>query len=364
MTFVLPTDPSMDPDNPSVDVPAIYFGRRDKPYRPDPRLIDAANAALTLGMPLLVTGDPGSGKTDFAFAVARYFAEAKHGRTWDPQKPDLLECYIRSDTRAKDLLYSYDVVARFGDAYLRVREQEEARRDQPEANGDNVRAEDPRNYIQLEPLGMALVDRRRRVALVDEIDKAPRDLPNDLLRELDQGWFEIGEIQGEDDEERCDRRYGQPLHREMGERNRPLDDRPFVVITSNAERQLPDPFLRRCVFFHLEFPKPGQLVIILRDHLGGGGLSSSGGGAWIPSAVQIFETLRHRKHGLVKKPSASELLNWGTMIGTGNARDQQIVQAVAEKTRKGLEVRWAMLPHLGCLVKLRADLATLGVLRA
>ena len=133
----------MDLINPDKSAGPIYFGRRGAPYRPDPRLIDAANAALALGMPLLLTGEPGCGKTDFAFAVARYVAENYFKLTWNPQEPHLLECYIRSDTRAKDLLYSYDVVARFADAYM---------------EGERLKAEDPREYIQLEPLGMAFVD--------------------------------------------------------------------------------------------------------------------------------------------------------------------------------------------------------------
>ena len=328
MNLELPTDPAVDAAEPNAAAPAVYFGRRGAAYRPDPRLIDAANAALSLGMPLLLTGEPGCGKTDFAFAVARYIAEQVRGAKWDPKNPDLLECYIRSDTRAKDLLYSYDVVARFADAYL----EGEKRR----------QAEDPRHYIQLEPLGMAFVDSRRRVVLVDEIDKAPSDLPNDLLRELDQGWFEIGEVQ-KGDEARLieDGRYQQPLKRAMGDRTRSAHEKPFFVITSNAERQLPDPFLRRCIFFHLQFPPRQQIRLVLQDHLTQGGPPPMPLAPWLDSAVDVFERLRSPAEGLLKKPSTSELLNWGTVVMKGGDRSQTAVREVAGEIGKRARCRLA-----------------------
>ncbi|MEZ4464387.1 MAG: AAA family ATPase [bacterium] len=151
----------------------------DHRYLPDEALIAATNVAIALGLPLLLTGEAGCGKTDFAFAIARF--QSGKGRAWDPDDADdgLLDCYVRSDSRARDLLYHYDAVRRFGDAH----------------HGQQVRAADPRYYIELRNLGRALAEAevrgRQRVVLIDEIDKAPRDLPNDLLRELDQGRFEI-----------------------------------------------------------------------------------------------------------------------------------------------------------------------------
>ena len=201
------------------------LGREGEHFEAELELVTAANAALALGMPLLVTGAPGSGKTDFAFAVARWMATVDRAggldaREWEPTAPahGLLECYIRSDTRAKDLLYTYDAVRRFGDAH----------------HGDpdeQAQVRDARQYIELEALGRALASPRRRVLLIDEIDKAPRDLPNDLLRELDQGQFAIPEVPADADD-----RYGAyagdgpALERLMGERDRPIERRPFIVI--------------------------------------------------------------------------------------------------------------------------------------
>ncbi len=218
-------------------------GRERHVYQADPGLLAAANAALALGMPLLLTGEAGCGKTDFAYAVA-------HALSTDPEvetsKSKLLECYVRSDSRAQDLLYHYDALSRFGDAHHG-------------GEAGKQRAEEVRNYIELRDLGRALMSSSLRVVLIDEIDKAPRDLPNDLLRELDQGHFEIPEIPAAD--------FPADASAKSGDRGQPIDSdrpltyrnqmrrpegahKPMVIITSNVERQLPDPFLRRCVFFH------------------------------------------------------------------------------------------------------------------
>ena len=234
-----------------------FFGQDRYPYHPHQGLVAAANTALLLGVPLLLTGEPGCGKTDFAWAAAR-----KLGR-------EPLCCYVRSDTRARDLLYHYDAVRRFADA--QGNRAEEAAR--------------PQGYIDLMPLGQALLAPQQEVVLIDEIDKAPRDLPNDLLRELDQGHFDIPEIPPDAPlgpalgAAAGDDLSGVRLQRRMQrQEERPM---PLVIITSNQERQLPDPFLRRCVFFHIPFPawpdeappKPGEpprkdtLLAILRGRL-------------------------------------------------------------------------------------------------
>ena len=199
--------------------------------------------------------------------------------------------------------------------------------------------------------------------LVDEIDKAPSDLPNDLLRELDQGWFEINEIQAGDGQASVkDGRYQQLLKRAMGDRNRPTHQKPLLVITSNAERQLPDPFLRRCIFFHLEFPGRAQITTVLRDHLTKDGKPPAPLEPWLESAVDTFERLRSPAEGLLKKPSTSELLDFGMVVMNGGAQLQDAVRRIARQIEAKRDIVWKDLPHIGCLVKLRADLQKLKVI--
>lgn len=321
-------------DDPST---VTYRGREGEPYRPDLRLVSAANTAIALGMPLLLTGEPGSGKTDFAFVLARWNAE-QQGFTGDWKSTDpehgLLDCYVRSDTRARDLLYTYDALARFGDAYHG-------------GDGGKQRASDARHYIELAGLGRALQSERRRVVLIDEIDKAPRDLPNDLLRELDQREFEIPEIPADAPEPAV-----RALRRRMGRRDAPEAQRPLVVITSNAERQLPDAFLRRCVFYHLPLPEPEQLRTILLDRFGprDGGL--------VGPAVHAFTLLRENA-SLIKRPATSELIAWVhalLTVATDSERSWLEAQDLGNK-----QLKWSEVPRLECLIKLREDMVTLRV---
>jgi len=332
-------------------------GREAHGYQADPGLLAAANAALALEMPLLLTGEAGCGKTDFAYAVASALAGDPQVA---PERGDLLECYVRSDSRAQDLLYNYDALSRFGDAHH---------------GGDagRLRAEEVRNYIELRPLGQALMSSSLRVVLIDEIDKAPRDLPNDLLRELDQGHFEIPEIPASDvSDGRPAPPHGIPSppggqddvidpHRPLTFRNqmrRPQGARkPMVIITSNVERQLPDPFLRRCVFFHIPFPERPALRAILADRFQDTPA--------LDHAVDIFMTLRGVPN-LTKRPTTSELINWVQVLNRV-FREEAVGAAFAGFPTGGAvadrpaELPWAGLPGIGCLVKLREDLARLGV---
>ncbi len=304
-------------------------GRDGFAYHAPQDLITAAQVALTLGRPLLLTGEPGCGKTDFAFAVAR--ALRAYG---DPEADGPLECHVRSDVRARDLLYHHDALARFGDAHHGGEEEKR-------------RARDARNYLQLLPLGRALVDKRLRVVLVDEIDKAPRDLPNDLLRELDHRTFEIPEIPAEAGD------HPSGLRRTMGDR----EARPFVIITSNVERQLPDAFLRRCVFFHIPFPKEQALRTILANRF-------PGGAPLHDRVLKVFQALR--EVSLTKRPATSELVDWaGALHGVFDRAEVDAALATfvseLEKARTPASAPWAKVPGLVCLVKLREDLDKLGV---
>lgn len=310
-------------------IPAKGLEGQFGPYLADPRLVHAANTALGLGMPLLLTGDPGSGKSDFAWVVAKALGHAQP-----------LRCQVRSTTTARELLYHYDALVRFADAQA----------------GNTERAQEPRHYVRLRPLGVALVSRdteRPPVVLLDEIDKAPRDLPNDLLWELDEGRFEIAEIAdaNESSPVRDPDHEHIPLRRSMvrvSEAKRPL-----VVITSNSERQLPDAFLRRCVFFHIPEPQEQALLEIAKARF------PQEPPQLLESLVTLFDGLRKQK--LTKPPTTSEMLNWLDALTRLHPRRE--IELAAESLLRGLgegKTRWLDVPALGCLVKLREDHTSLA----
>jgi MoxR-like ATPase len=341
---MLPPSPRFHPDaQPLLSADGLHHGR-DGEYIADPGLIAAANVAMTMGLPLLLTGEPGCGKTDFAYVLANAVREWEAP---DSAGGELLECHVRSDSRARDLLYHYDALARFGDG-------------QHGGDAGRERAKDARHFVELQALGVALVSKTRRVVLIDEIDKAPRDLPNDLLRELDRGEFEIPEIRFDAGAEPVnDPACGVPLGRTM---RRPKDaPMPVMVITSNVERQLPDPFLRRCVFYHILFPGQERLQQIVKSRFGGADDSLS-----LDKLVVLFLGAR-RVPELIKKPSTAELLHWvGALLRTFEPGDVRItINALYDAMdAKGVirhkDMRWTDLPGVGCLFKLREDLDAAG----
>jgi MoxR-like ATPase len=212
----------------------------------------AVNAAVTLERPLLVKGEPGTGKTELARQVA------------DSLGLDIIEWNIKSTTRAHQGLYEYDAVSRLRDSQL----------------GDD-RVHDVRNYIKKGKLWQAFEADRKVVLLIDEVDKADIEFPNDLLQELDRMEFFVYET-------------GETIRAAL---------RPIVIITSNNEKELPDAFLRRCFFHFIRFPDAETLARIVRVHHPGikEGLLST-------ALTQFFE-LRETP-GLKKKPSTSEMLDW------------------------------------------------------
>lgn len=212
----------------------------------------AVNAAVTLERPLLVKGEPGTGKTELARQVA--------GALGLP----IIEWHVKSTTRAQQGLYEYDAVSRLRDSQL----------------GDD-RVNDVRNYIRKGKLWQAFEATEKVVLLIDEIDKADIEFPNDLLQELDRMEFFVYET-------------GETIKAAI---------RPIVIITSNNEKELPDAFLRRCFFHYIRFPEMDVMKKIVEVHHPG--IKD----ALLSTALTQFYTLRETP-GLKKKPSTSEVLDW------------------------------------------------------
>src|SRR6516165_7863879 len=212
----------------------------------------AVNAAITLERPLLVKGEPGTGKTILAIEIARSIGAP------------LLEWHIKSTTKAQQGLYEYDAVSRLRDSQL----------------GD-IRVKDIRNYIKRGKLWDAFVSDERPVLLIDEIEKADIEFPNDLLQELDRMEFFVYET-------------GETIKARR---------RPIVVITSNNEKELPDAFLRSCCFNYIRFPDGETMGSIVEVHF------PRIKNRLVAAAVKLFYEIRDVP-GLKKKPSTSELLDW------------------------------------------------------
>ena len=246
-------------------------------------LLQVVNIAISLEKPLLVKGEPGTGKTQLAQAVA----EALHKK--------LLIWNIKSTTKAQDGLYVYDTVARLYDSQF---------------GGEGVN--DIGKYIKLGKLGEAFQSEEQVVLLIDEIDKADLEFPNDLLWELDRMEFYIPET----------KETVRAKHR------------PVVIITSNAEKELPDAFLRRCIFHYIQFPDKEMMERIVRAHY------PRIDDELLAQAMETFYLIREN-YGVQKKPSTSELLDWVQALSIGGMDPQKLRET---------------LPFAGVLLKKTEDL--------
>ncbi len=272
-------DRQYQPPAPRIDAK----GRKLYPYLPDAGLIKAVNLAIALERPLLIQGEPGCGKTLLARAIAYEFGQQylKGKDEWP-----YFRWNITSRSQAQDGRYIYDALSKLRDAQMVGSDDMTKYIDDNDIKKTIARLQDPQGHITWGELGKAFrVEKHRPVLLIDEIDKADIDFPNDLLAELEDPSFTIIETQEEV-------RAKQP---------------PIVIITSNSEKELPEAFLRRCIYYYLEFPSKERLLDILEAHF-----PKQERDKLLAIATTKFLEVREQTTGRNsrKKSSTSELVDW------------------------------------------------------
>jgi len=256
----------------------------------------AVNAAMHLKKPLIVKGEPGTGKTLLAHEIAN--AMGKELITW----------HIKSTTTAQQGLYEYDAVSRLRDSQLGDRD-----------------VQDIAQYIKRGKLWEAFEAESTQVLLIDEIDKADIEFPNDLLLELDKMEFYVYETQ----------------------KTVRATNRPVVIITSNNEKELPDAFLRRCLFHYIRFPDEETMKRIVDVHFPG--IQEE----LVSNALKVFYEIR-KVHGLKKKPSTSEVIDWLKLL---------LMEGMEAETIGALNIEEDVPPHLGALLKTEQDVEIIEELK-
>jgi MoxR-like ATPase len=286
-------DPSLGSDHP-----------RD--YKPSQGLVDAVNTALVLNRPLLLTGDPGTGKTQLAYSLAWQLANRGKGKVTDAQ---VIKFETKSTTVARDLFYSFDKVAHF---HAADGKKEAVHYIAYQALGAALLRALPAEQVSgLYPPGHVQGAPSRSVVLIDEIDKASRDFPNDLLNELDQMYFRVAELDNV----------------KVGGTGQ-IDDsmKPIVIITSNSDKVLPPPFLRRCIYYEIPFPDPADLAQILSRRLG----AADAVFPLVKDAVDFLVELK-RSAGSSYNISAPEVGQWVRAMKAAGADLSQPLSAASKQ---------------------------------
>ncbi len=268
--------------NENINNPALYM--------PSQGLKDAVNVALALGQPLLLTGEPGTGKTQLAYHVAHFFGLG-----------ELLIFNAQTSSTATDLFYRYDALAHF-------------QHNQNSPTPLSISELESR-FVHFNALGEAIKQQKRVVVLIDEIDKAPRDFPNDLLAAIEKLSFKVPELNN-------------------AEFKSNASARPIIILTSNSEKNLPDAFLRRVIYFHIDFPEKTELARILMAKTG---LSAEKADA----LVGHFQ--KTRDLSLKKKPATAELIAWAVLLSSLGFPIEKLVGNLSESERKQLQLSYSVL---------------------
>lgn len=259
-------------------------------YMPSDGLVDAVNVALTLGQPLLLTGEPGTGKTQLAYHIAHYFGLGSP-----------LVFTAQTSSTAMDLFYKYDALGHF---------------QYNQNNKDPLSiAELENRFVKYNALGEAIRAQKRVVVLIDEIDKAPRDLPNDVLFAIEKLRFKIPEL---------DKSYESIPNA-----------RPIIILTSNSEKNLPDAFLRRVIYFHIPFPSAEDLLKILNAKTEG--ISE----ADLNKAIEHFSHIRELK--LKKSPATAELIFWVLLLQKIGFPMAKLDGTLSDAEKESLKLSYSVL---------------------